>query len=226
MEVFPGVEVSALWGRQEIHILGYLIDREHPALVAELSQVQAKRVARAQEMVSRLQTAGLAIDWEDVVAHAGGASVGRPHVAAALVDRGAASSIQDAFRRYLKRGRCGYVERQRPGAEEAVAMIRAAGGVAVVAHPALCGADRFLAELAQIGIEGVEAYHVDQTARDTERYIELAAQLGLLVTGGSDSHGPQGPTPVEIGVANVPDSCAEALREWRRAHGRPPTAAP
>lgn len=224
LDLIPAVEISAQLGSQEVHILGYLIRTGDPDLRAALDQVRTHRLTRARAMVEKLVELGVSLRYEQVAELAGGdeASVGRPHVAAALVRVGAVSSAQEAFQRYLRRGRPAYVSRPRPGATEAIALIHAAGGMAVLAHPGLISAQGTVGAALGLALDGLEAYHVDHTPTQTSRLLRLAREHHLCATGGSDSHGPQGPTPVEIGQVLVPDECAEGLREWGRAHGRWP----
>ena len=219
LEVFPAVEVSAQVGEHELHILGYCIDLASEELQATLLRAQVARQERVREMVRRLQALGLPITDEDVAAHARGTAPGRPHVAAAMVSRGIVRQSQDAFHRYLRRGRPGYVERWKLMPADAIGLIKRAGGVAVFAHPGLSGCDDRVPSFAEFGLEGLEAYHVDHSPSQTMRYKRLAKALGMLVTGGTDSHGPTGPTPVEIGQVQVPDECAESLRQWQSRHG-------
>lgn len=225
LDMFPAVEISTQHGRFEVHILGYLIDLRCPQLTAVLERIQRARQQRAREMVRRLQALGLPIGYEQVAAVARGQSVGRPHVAAALVARGLATRPQQAFDRYLRRGGPAYVERYRISAREAMALIRTAGGLPTLAHPGIVGRDALIPDLAQLGLEGLEAYHVDHTPAQTAAYLRLAERLGLVVTGGSDSHGPDGPKPVAIGEFVAPDECAEAVRAWGAARGRLPLRA-
>lgn len=220
LEVFPAVEVSSLHGSGEAHILGYFVDLEHPELGAELARIRDDRRRRGEEIVRRLQTMGVPITLQDVAAHSQGESVGRPHVASALVGLGIVSEPQEAFRRYLRRGRPAYVPRYRPPVEESIRLVRAAGGLAVLAHPGIMDRDGTIPQLVAAGLGGLEAYHTEHTPAHTQRYLEMAASLGLIVTGGTDSHGPNGPTPVAIGQLYVPDQCAQALIQWARDHGR------
>jgi len=214
LDVLPAVEISTQRGGQELHILGYLIDPWEPTLTAALEQARTARLERVREMVRRLQALGLRLSFEEVAASANGAALGRPHVAAALARAGAVQGSQEAFQRYLRRGRPAYVERQKVAPADAIALIRGAGGAAVLAHPGLAQCDGLVSDLVAGGLVGIEAYHVDHTPAQTERYVHLGKTLGLLITGGSDSHGPAGPTPVEIGCVPVPDECAAALRAW------------
>jgi 3',5'-nucleoside bisphosphate phosphatase len=224
LDLFPAVEISAQLGHQEVHILGYLIQQDHPELLATLAAVREHRIIRAQAMVERLQSLGVALDYGQVLELTGGeeASVGRPHIAAALVKVGAVSSAQEAFQRYLRRGRPGYVSRLRPRAGDAVALLHAAGGMAVLAHPGLIGHEGTVGAALGLALDGVEAYHVDHSGSDTARFLKLARERGLCATGGSDSHGPWGPSPVAIGQVLVPDECAQGVRDWGLARGRWP----
>ncbi len=214
--VLPGVEVSTELRATEVHILGYMIDVQNAALLAKLAEVRDSREWRAREMVKRLNGLGVDVSYEQVAQTAGAGSVGRPHLARLLHDRGFVVSQQDAFRRYLRKGGPAYVPRHKLAPVEALALIRQAGGAAVLAHPGLCRDDAVVREAIETGIDGVEAYHTDHTDVETDRYLHMAAEYGLLVTGGTDSHGPEGPIPVEIGSVDVPDRAAAALVAWAR----------
>ena len=222
LDLFPAVEVSAQHGPQELHILGFLIDLDEPELAGALVRVREGREDRLERIVSRLNSLDVPITLEQVREIAGEGSVGRPHVAAALVRMGAVSSPQQAFQLYLRRGRPAYVDRYRLGVEDAIRLIRNAGGLPVLAHPGLGCPDGVIRHLVTLGLGGLEAYHVDHRAAQTQHYLRMAESMDLIVTGGSDSHGPEGPAPVEIGQVYVPDSCADAVRDWGRANGRWP----
>ncbi len=226
IDVIPAVEISAQLGKRELHVLGYLIDPENPELTEALSRVRESRTLRAKRIVERLVSLGVRITFEDVAQVAGGESVGRPHVATALVECGAVASMQEAFARYLRRGRPAYVQRYRLEAQEALGLIENAQGMSSLAHPGLGCPDHVIHSLSGQGLVAIEAYHVDHTSRQTQHYLSMARKLGLAVTGGSDSHGPKGTTPVEVGQVPVPDECAEAIREWGRQRGRWPSKWP
>lgn len=213
----PGLEISTHQANKELHILAYYPDPANEVLRATLQRLQQARLQRLRETVLRLREIGIQISHEDVAAEVGEShSPGRPHVAAALVRLGVVLDATEAFARYLRRGRPAYVDRFRIAPGEAVQLIRQAGGLPVVAHPGLMHRDSLITPLVKTGLGGVEAYHVKHTPADTTRYRALAQRLGLLVTGGSDSHGPGGPDPVPLGAAGVPDECAEALFAWRQ----------
>jgi predicted metal-dependent phosphoesterase TrpH len=220
--VAPAVEISTDYEDVEVHILGYWVDVNDGRLGERLKAVREGRVLRAQRIIDRLREIGVEqITLDDVLRTAGGASVGRPHVAMALVKAGVCRNLQEAFRRFLGKGAPGYVPRVRPTTVEAIQTVKEAGGCPVLAHPGLVPRHpQIVEQMADYGVEGVEAYHPKQDARQTKGFIRRAEARGLLVTGGSDSHGPGGSEPVEIGAGNAPDSCLEALAVWRRNQRR------
>ncbi len=220
LRVFPAVELSVDYEDTEIHILGFFVDLDHQPLLEAMRKVRDGRIARAEEMVRRLQQLGIPITIDDVLHEAGSGAVGRPHVARALVKVGAVRTQREAFEKYIGRGRPAYVPRYKLKPEEAVRLIRSAGGLPVFAHPGLCGRDDMIDRLMPEGLLGIEAYHVEHTPSQTRKYLNMARRRGLFVTGGSDSHGPLGPVPVEIGCVFVPDECADRLVQWAEENGR------
>jgi len=213
----PAVEINADYPNTEVHILGYWIDPADGALQQDLARIRDARLSRAGQIVERLRGLGVSIHLQDVLAAAGHGSVGRPHVAQALVRAGYCRAPQQALARYIGRGRPGHVPRAKPSVEEAIAIVRRAGGCPVLGHPGLvAGRPGIIDEAVQLGVQGVEAYHPKHSPARVEAILAQAKGLGLVVTGGSDSHGPGGTEPVPIGAGAVPDSCMEALEEWRR----------
>ncbi|MGQ9729728.1 MAG: PHP domain-containing protein [Candidatus Zipacnadales bacterium] len=217
LSVIPAVEISTDYEKVEVHILGYWIDLADEWLARQLASVREARVWRAQQIVDRLRTLGIdQVTLDDVLREAGRGSIGRPHVAAALVRAGVCQAPQEAYRKYLKKGAPAYVPRVRPSTVEAIHIIKKAGGCSVLAHPGLVPRKpHIIAEMAAFGVEGVEVYHSKHNDDQMKTFLDQAHRQGLLVTGGSDSHGPGGSYPVPIGSGDVPDSCAEALYEWR-----------
>jgi hypothetical protein len=189
LTAIPGVELSVDEEDREIHLLGYLIRWEDAALRAALARFAAERRVRAAAMLSRLQAMGVRIPMRAVEAAAGKGTLGRPHVAAALVGAGVVRSVQEAFDRYLARGKPAYVPRTGCTAAEAIAAVREAGGVPVLAHPVRSGVLGEVPRLVALGLMGLEAYHTGHDAADTLAVCRLAEAHGLLVTGGSDCHG-------------------------------------
>ena len=213
LTVVPGVELSANTDdAHDLHILGFFLDHRSPALLESLSDLRARRVDRAKEMVDALTAAGYAVTLERVFAHSGKGAVGRSHIARALVDAGDVESVEHAFRDLIGRSGPFFIGKRLLSAVDAVGLIRAAGGVAVLAHPGVTRSDASIPELVEAGLGGLEAFHAEHTQPDRDRYTGLAARLGLLVTGGSDFHGP-GTKNTSLGAGGCPDGAVEALRE-------------
>ncbi len=188
----PGVELSAYWGSVEFHVLGYFIDPTNPSLRTFLKTTQDARRTRLHAMLSRLQAMGMRIPFEEVLARANNGNVGRPHVARALVDHGFVSSADAAFDRYLGTDRPAYVPRPDVTVQDAIAVIRNAGGIASLAHPGLHNRDDAIPDLVAAGLAAIEVYHPKHGFGGARRYRRIARRHGLLVTGGSDYHGETG----------------------------------
>jgi len=212
----PGIEVSARFQPGTMHILGLGIDENSPAL-AELARfLREARKQRNPQIVERLGALGARIDMDDVLAVAAGARgqiddrpIGRMHIAEAMRRKGLVRTTDEAFGKFLAKGGPAYVDRQRWTPARTIQAIRAAGGVPVLAHPSQLNYEnraqlmRIVRNLAAHGLEGIEAYHGDHSARQTRFYVALAKRLGLCVTGGSDFHGPAKPH-VQLGRPRVP----------------------
>ncbi|MDE2237955.1 MAG: PHP domain-containing protein, partial [Elusimicrobia bacterium] len=186
-----------------VHILGYGLRWRDPAFLERLAAFRERRRARVERIVEALRRLGLSIRLEDVVAQ-GREALGRPHVADALRRGGFVASRQEAFNRFLARGKPGYVGSAGPSPEEAIALIRGAGGFCSLAHPETVSEEGLLAGWKEAGLEGLEAYYGSHRASQTARYLRLASDLGLLATGGSDFHGPGSGRDKPLGV-EVPD---------------------
>lgn len=223
IEVIPGIEVSASLDGEEIHVLGYLLDADDPVLREALCRLREHRLDQARAMVGRLGALGCPLEWERVMAIANGGSVGRPHIALALVERGYVSSVEDAFSRFLKRGGPGYVEGHKLPPQQAVSLIRQAGGVPSLAHPIIVGASDYHLDLAQLlpmlveaGLEGIEAYYKGYTPEITASLLDVAERHRLVPTGGSDFHGGGVVADAELGAVTVPWETVERLRARKR----------
>lgn len=195
LTLVTGAELSCRLDGVSLHMLAYLFDPEEPALLAERELVRDDRVPRARGMIAKLRELGVPVTWEQVARIAGDGSVGRPHVATALVELGVVPSVSDAFtEEWLADGGRAYVEKHETDPFEAIRLVKGAGGVTVFAHP---GADKrgrtvpeaAIAELAAAGLDGIEVDHMDHDADTRARLRGLAKDLGLLVTGSSDYHG-------------------------------------
>jgi predicted metal-dependent phosphoesterase TrpH len=189
--VIPGVEITSRVEAQEVHILGYFgADRwRAPLLHTVLEFAKKQREKRITQFVARFQELGIQLTVADVESFSTCGTIGRPHVAQALVRLGVVKNVPEAFERFLKYGKPGYVERPRMTASETIGHIRRAGGVAVLAHPGLNNVDDRLREMKSQGLAGIEVWHPQHTATRTAHYLQLADNLGLLATGGSDCHG-------------------------------------
>jgi predicted metal-dependent phosphoesterase TrpH len=225
LRVVAGVEVNTDLPGGEAHVLGYFVDHEQPAFQRTLTVLREARALRGERMVARLRAAGLDVSWERVRALAEGA-VGRPHVARALIERGYAISVDDAFARWLGRGRPGYVPRLKLSPVEAVRFIRSAWGVPVLAHPASIPdlEATLLPDLMAAGLLGLECYYGQYDDATVRRLLAVATARNLIATGGSDYHGPNlHPTP--LGSPAVPPAALAALEraaaELRRAPAVP-----
>lgn len=212
IEVIPGVELSVEHGGDEVHLLGYYIDCNDAHFLATLAKCRNARTERIHRMVERLNEAGCDITADQVLRAVTG-SPGRPHVARVLVAEGYAASIPDAFDRWLSEGRPGYVPRTRLSLAEGVALIHAAGGVAVLAHPGLLKDESLIGSAIEVGIDGIEVVHSEHSAAQQARYDALASEHGLLRTGGSDSHGPGVKRALYIGEFTIPMEWVAKLRE-------------
>jgi predicted metal-dependent phosphoesterase TrpH len=198
--VVPGVEISTVSGREEIHLLGFFVDLANAELQSLLTRTREARRERAQQMLVRLANLGFPVDWERVIAISrGSSSIGRPHVAASLIEAGHVSSWDEAFDLWIGRGRPAYVERYKLAPEAAIQLVRRSGGLAVLAHPFIYGRygerkasldlGRWLPRLREAGLEGIEVYYPNYPRRARRQLLALAIKYGLLITGGSDYHG-------------------------------------
>ncbi|MFF5154901.1 PHP domain-containing protein [Streptomyces sp. NPDC000348] len=195
LTLVPGAELSCRLDGVSMHMLAYLFDPEEPALLAERELVRDDRVPRARGMIAKLNALGVPVTWEQVARIAGDGSVGRPHVASALVELGVVPTVGDAFTpEWLADGGRAHVEKHETDPFEALRLVKNAGGVAVFAHPAASKRGRTvpesaIAELAGAGLDGIEVDHMDHDPETRARLRGLAKELGLLVTGSSDYHG-------------------------------------
>lgn len=211
MTLIPGVELSCAHAGVDVHVLAYAFDPLDERINARLASFRATRQTRGRRMVERLRTLGYGIDPERVEQLAAGGAVGRPHVARALVEAGYIRSVGEAFDTLLGAGKPAYVEKERFRVDEAVTLIRAAGGVTSVAHPTLYpGHEKMLPVLLDAGIDGVEVFHPEVSESWRESYTNVARFRGKMITGGSDDHG----TVKEVetlGTVRVPESVIEPI---------------
>lgn len=224
IEVIPGVEISSLFNERELHVLGYFFDWQDSTFRDHLAQQRHSRQVRNPQTIKRLNALGLELSEEDVNAKAGSDSIGRPHIAQVLVDKGYVHDTREAFDRYLKEGAPAYVPRTLSNTPDVITWIRDAGGVPVLAHPTWtrCQGEplyRLCACLKEAGLLGLEVFYSSHNRQQTSRYLELAKRLDLLVTGGSDFHGAANPA-VQVGRGKgnlkVPAALLDPLRRAAR----------
>ena len=208
MRLIDGIEITAVENERDIHVLGYFIDPSNEALCGFLERQREDRIRRVREIAGRLAMLGAPVDPEPLVARGleSGRSVGRPHVAAALIASGYVQSWDEAFERFLEKGRPAFVPRRGASASEVVSIIRAAGGAASLAHPGLSAVDELIPQLAHAGLAALEARHSDHDVNTESRYRALARSLGLAVTGGSDFHGDVEGRACALGTIVITDS--------------------
>ena len=212
VRVVPGIELSAVEGDSETHILGlHLSDtREMEGRLIELREM---RRSRAERIVLRLNELGVQIEFAAVLEQASGGAIGRPHVARAMIAEGWAIDFRDAFERYLGNGRPAYVSKDRLAIADAIQLIRRAGGLAILAHPAHTGTLERIAAFVEQGIDGVEVRHPSHSTEDMTRLLALVNHFSLVPSGGSDWHG-AADGPRTLGMMRVP-------ADWlRRQDGR------
>jgi 3',5'-nucleoside bisphosphate phosphatase len=206
LTVVPGMELSCRWFPDDqppisVHLLGYLFDPLHPGFAAERARLRDERLERGERIVTALAEAGYPVAWDRIVDRSEGGVVGRPHIARALVDAGAADSVDHAFATMLHPRSPYYVTKADTDVREGIALVRAAGGVPVFAHGLATRRGRIvgddaIAAMAEAGLLGLEVDHPDHSADERAHLRGLAAELGLIVTGSSDYHGTNKATPI------------------------------
>ncbi|HZE21890.1 MAG TPA: PHP domain-containing protein, partial [Desulfobaccales bacterium] len=225
VEVIPGVEISAQYPGGTMHILGLFVNYHNGLLDKRLAVLKQARVDRNPQIIAKLNALGIPVTMDRVKEISGGGQVGRPHIARALMEAGYVSSIQEAFDIYLRYGGKAYVSKFRFPPAEALAMIREANGIPVLAHPFTLGVGsaaalkNLIMELKGLGLAGLEVYYSEHTPEQEALYLKLAQELDLLITGGSDYHGDNKPE-ITLGSMSCQEKVTykllEALKAWRR----------
>lgn len=221
--VIPGVELSTEQDGGEIHILGLFINPDNKDLGSFLETCRKGRIDRNAKIVRRLNENGYHIELDRVAEIAGEGSIGRPHIAEALIEKGYVANRQEAFDNFLGKDCIGYVPRFKVTPEEAVANVLRAKGLPVCAHPGLFCPEGLIEHLRSAGLEGIEVYHSAHTELDSAKYLDLAKVKGMLVTGGSDSHGSGVSVEAEIGCCTIGEAEFRALiTRYSELYGTPP----
>ena len=212
LKIIPGVEISTDVPQGEVHVLGYFIDYTDDDLKAALERFRNSRQGRAQGMIARLRDLGVHIDWQRVQEIAGAGSIGRPHIARALLEKGYTTSLKEAFTRYIGRDGPAYVEREKMTPVEAVELIIRSNGLPVMAHPFTVNEpETLIAEMKTAGLVGIETYYNGYTDEEIGNLVNLAGKYDLITTGGSDYHGQDDSAETMMGGADVPLETAEQL---------------
>ena len=212
LEIIPGIELTSQQDNQEIHMLGYFLDYKQQGLLDKLQLVQQNRIQRVYKIVENLKALGVELNAQTIFNISGRGTVGRMHIARALLLDGWVSSTAEAFRKYIGDNSPAYVCGFRLSALEAIELIRDAGGVAVLAHPYILDNDELITEFAGYGLQGLEVYYPEHSQSQVNFYLDLAKNLGLLVTGGSDFHGSVKPG-IKLGTIKIPFELVEKLRQ-------------
>ncbi len=215
IELVPGIEMNTDYKDTEVHILGYYINYEDQLFLDKLVKLKEARYNRIKKMAKKLNSLGVKINFDEIVKLAQGGSLGRPHVAQIMVDNGYVNDWNEAFEKYIGRHASAYVERKKLTPKEAIQLIKEADGIPVIAHPILIRDDELLYQLVNWGVRGVEVYHTEHTKNDSERYLRFAKDNDLLITGGSDCHGPKRKGRILLGDVKVPYYFLEELKKAR-----------
>jgi hypothetical protein len=211
VKVVAGIEVSSITAGQDVHILGIGVDRANAEFQATLTKLKESRRARVDKICSALAAVGVTLAPADVLAQAGGKSVGRKHVAKALLAKGAVKSIEEAFARYLSPGQPAHVPANELTPADAARLVRRAGGVPVLAHPGFFRDDALVERIIdESGVRGIEVYHQYESPQLHLRYLEMAQRRDLIATGGSDFHGDEHPNNGGLGSFVTPAD------QWQR----------
>lgn len=215
LEVIPGIEFSTVYKGEEIHILGYLFDYTDLVFSSFTKEMQNHREKRALSMIDKFNAKGINITMDELIRYANGDSVGRPHFARLLMDKGYAKNINDSFSKYLLSGSEFYVERFKLSPQETIEMIKKAKGISVLAHPGLVNNQELLTDIINMNIDGIEVYHSKHNNQQVREYYSLAKKNHLLITGGSDCHSSSPNEKPFIGSVKISYSYIEKLKQLK-----------
>jgi len=213
IEFITGIEISARAKSYDLHLLGYFFDYTNKYLIEYVDFFQNERFKRAKKIVKLLKNYGIKLSFDLIQKKAGQGSIGRPHIADAMVEEGCVYNYYEAFNKYIGDGCPCCVPKYKISPAEAIALINRAGGICVIAHPGTDVTDAGLMELIKTGLEGIETIHPRHTQEQVDHYREIIQKHGLLETGGSDCHGNR-KSHVMIGQYNIPYSIVEKMKAW------------
>ena len=207
--LLPSCELSTTLGEESVHVLAYSFHPSEGSIAAFCKEQQGRRTVRNREILAKLAKRGFVLTEEEV-SQVGRGVMGRPHIAQAMVARGYVSTVKEAFQNYLAEGKLCYAPGQRVGTQEAIDLIHAAGGKAIIAHPHLIQKTRLIRALTQLNFDGLEAYYAQFPLAQQQPWVKAAADKGWLATGGSDFHGPSLKPHLVLGCSWTPE---EAFRQ-------------
>ena len=220
LEVIPGIELSSEFSQKDIHILGYFVDCEDPALRQKLDEIQESRITRMKGMIQKLKEQGIHnIEFEDVMSRTEAKSVGRPHLATVLFEKGWVGSLREAFDKFIGEECPAYVGKYKQTPYEAIDLIRKAGGISVMAHPMITQKDELIPSFVDAGLQGIEVYYPNYSNNSISFYEGLAKKYNLVTTGGSDAHGKARPGTF-IGKRKIPYEIVEQLKRLKEANAK------
>jgi 3',5'-nucleoside bisphosphate phosphatase len=219
IQLVPGTELTCYHEGKEVNILGYNVDPANPALLEHCRRFVAARIERAHKIGHKLAELGAPIDIPQLIAKADGGVVGRPHVAAALLEAGHVETVKEAFDRFLANGRPADIPKLMIDPKTCIDLIHHAGGFASIAHPGVWNQFDLIPTLAAIGLDAVEVWHSAHTREDSQRLEEIADRFGLAKTGGSDCHGKLGERPELLGTCGLDQTRWNALLRRMKLEG-------
>ena len=220
LTVIPAVELSTDVPSGEIHVLGYYIDYTNQEFEANLTRMRNSRLERAHKIIEKLQNLGVKIEYARVQEIAGEGTLGRPHIAQAMLEKGYIQEFKEAFNKYLGHGGPAYVERDKLTPAEAVQLIINTGGLPVLAHPLTAGnVETMIIELKTAGLVGMEVYYAAYSFEEVSPLLGLAYKYGLIATGGTDYHGIENNSETMMGGVDVPTKAVEQLTKLARERG-------
>jgi predicted metal-dependent phosphoesterase TrpH len=213
IELVPGIELNTDYLDTEVHVLGYYIDYENQKLLDKIAELKQARYNRAKKIVEKLNDLDVAIEFSRVLELADGATLGRSHIAQILLEDGYVANWSEAFDKYIGRQAPAYVGRQRLTVKGAINLIKEADGIPIIAHPGLINNDQALNQFINWGVEGIEVYHTEHNKQEKEKYLDFSKTNNLLITGGSDCHGPRRKEGVLLGTIKVAYDLLDNLKQ-------------
>lgn len=216
VDILRGIELNTDWSGTEVHILGYEMDPNSLILQEKLRVLREARYKRVFTILEKLQSQGIDIQKAEIQKIARGESVGRPHIAQALMNKGIVKTIREAFDCYIGLGAPAYVPRNKLSPEQGIALVRAAGGVAILAHPGVHSLWKGIPPWIELGLQGIEVTHSEHSLADEKQCRELAERYNLIMTGGSDYHGEERKPGIHLGDWGTSYEVVEKIRRIAR----------